>query len=106
MPRHYVTPLSEGYIIARLNGKHYPMKLAMSASGVPAARGFIHQIDGKPVMYSKRVYAANFIDHHATGRAPWAAIDGDDSPDEDERLERYATYWEERKEIERGYAQA
>jgi hypothetical protein len=101
MPRHQIASLPDGYIITRLNGKQYPMKLALSASGVPTARGFIHRIDGKPVTYSKRVYAANFIANHAGGRAPWAEVNGDDSPDEDERIERSAHYWEERKAIER-----
>lgn len=80
MPRHLVAPLPEGYIIVRIQGKQYPMKLALSASGVPSAQGFIHRIDGQPVTYSKRMYAANFIELYKDGRAPWAEIDGAEPP--------------------------
>jgi hypothetical protein len=63
-------------MIARLNKKHYPMSFTFSASGVPRASGFIHRIDGKPVTYSKRMYAAGFIESYNGGRATWAEIDG------------------------------
>jgi hypothetical protein len=74
MPRHQVTQLPDGYIIARIQGKHFPMKLELPTSGVPSARGFAARIDGKPVSYSKRLYAANFVKDWADGRIAWAAL--------------------------------
>src|ERR1041384_7306438 len=76
MPRHAIAQLPEGYLIARLKGKQYPLQVSFTAQGVPVARGFVQLVDGHPVSYSKRVYAANFLANYDAGRAPWAEIDG------------------------------
>ncbi len=73
MGRYPVSELPEGYIIAFLQKKHYPMKLVVNDRGVPHAHGF--KSKDKAVSYSKRVYAAHFIEQHNNGTLDWATID-------------------------------
>lgn len=74
MGRYPVSELPEGYIIAFLQKKHYPMRLTIDDSGVPHAHGFKNR-DGKVVSYSKRVYAAHFVEQHSSGRIDWAEVE-------------------------------
>ena len=81
MARHHITELPPGYIIARIQGRQYPMILFYSAQGAPSAHSFLLKIDQTPISYSKRVYAVSFLESFHAGRAPWAMVDGqEDAP--------------------------
>jgi hypothetical protein len=74
MARYPISELPEGYTILFLQGKHFPMKVMIDEKGVPHTHGFKNK-ENKAVAYSKRVYAAHFIEQQSTGKLAWAEVE-------------------------------
>ncbi len=72
MGKYPISELPEGYIIIPLQKKYVPMKLVIDNNGIPHAHGF--KSKDKAVSYSKRVYAAHFIEQHKNGTLDWAKV--------------------------------
>jgi len=74
MAKHPIAELPEGYIIAILHERHFPLKITTDAHGVPHAHGFKYKKEDQAVSYSKRMYAAHFIEQHHAGTLDWAEV--------------------------------